>query len=138
MPQAPRVAALAPRVVLSWGWRRFVMAWLAGAAGALAMPPYGLLPALALSLTVAVWLIDGCATDGRFGPVATLWAAALAGWAWGFGYFVAGLWWLGAAFLVEAGRFAWASPLGVLGVPAVLALFPAAGFALARVLWSPG
>jgi apolipoprotein N-acyltransferase len=114
------------------------MAWLAGAAGALAMPPYGLLPALALSLAVAVWLIDGCATEGRFGPVATLWAAALAGWAWGFGYFVAGLWWLGAAFLVEAGRFAWASPLGVLGVPAVLALFPAAGFALARVLWSPG
>src|SRR4051794_5452638 len=114
------------------------MAWLAGAAGALAMPPYGLLPALAPSLTVAVWLIDGCATDGRFGPVATLWAAARAGWAWGFGYFVAGLWWLGAAFLVEAGRFAWASPLGVLGVPAVLALFPAAGFALARVLWSPG
>src|SRR4051812_15192595 len=113
------------------------MAWLAGAAGALAMPPYGLLPALALSLTVAVWLIDGCATDGRFGPVATLWAAARAGWAWGSAtsWPVCG----GSArpFWSEADRFAWASPLGVLGVPAVLALFPAAGFALARALWSP-
>ena len=60
----------------------------------------------------------------------------LIGWFWGFGYFVAGLWWLGAAFLVEADQFAWALPLGVLGLPALLAFFPAFGFALARLLWS--
>ena len=64
--------------------------------------------------------------------------AALDGWFWGFGFFVAGLWWLGAAFLVEADAFAWAMPLGVLGLPALLALFPAFGFALARLLWTPG
>ncbi|HJW77893.1 MAG TPA: apolipoprotein N-acyltransferase, partial [Beijerinckiaceae bacterium] len=53
-------------------------------------------------------------------------------------YFVAGLWWLGAAFLVEADQFAWALPFGVLGLPAVLAGFSALGFALSRALWSPG
>ena len=65
-------------------------------------------------------------------------SAAGAGWWLGFGYFVAGLWWMGAAMLVEADQFAWALPLAVFGLPAVLALFPAAGFALARLLWSPG
>ncbi len=40
--------------------------------------------------------------------------------------------------LVEADQFAWALPLAVIGLPAVLALFTALGFALARLLWSPG
>ncbi|MGU3540274.1 apolipoprotein N-acyltransferase [Methylobacterium sp. A54F] len=113
------------------GWRRVGVAALAGAVGALAMPPFGLLPALALSLTVAVWLLEGVAARG-------LGSAAGLGWAWGFGYFVAGLWWLGSAFLVEADEFAWALPLGVVGLPAGLGLFSAAGFAAARLLWSPG
>ena len=34
--------------------------------------------------------------------------------------------------------FAWALPLGVLGLPAVLALFTALGFVVARLLWSSG
>jgi apolipoprotein N-acyltransferase len=129
--------AIAQRVILAWGWRRFLIAFLAGAAGALALPPFGLLPALAVSLTAAVWLIDGAAS-GKGRPWATLRSTALVGWWWGFGYFVAGLWWLGSAFLVEADQFAWALPFGVLGLPALLALFPALGFALSRLLWSPG
>jgi apolipoprotein N-acyltransferase len=130
--------ALASRVILAWGWRRALLAWLAGALGALAMPPFGILPALAVSLTAAVWLLDGAAGTGRFGAVSSPLSAAVAGWWWGFGYFVAGLWWLGAAFLVEADEFAWAIPFGVLGLPALLAFFPAVGFALSRMLWSPG
>lgn len=100
------------------------------------MPPFGFLPALALSLVPAVLLMDGTAKDGpsRWAHVK---AAAFIGWFWGFGYFVAGLWWLGAAFLVEADQFAWALPFGVLGLPAVLAFFPAFGFVLARLLWLP-
>ena len=131
------MTGVAQRVILAWGWRRSLIAFLAGAAGALAMPPFGLLPALALSLTVAVWLIDGAAA-GRGRLLATLRSTAVIGWWWGFGYFVAGLWWLGAAFLVEAEQFAWALPFGVLGLPAGLAFFPACGFALARSIWSPG
>ena len=45
---------------------------------------------------------------------------------------------MGSAFLVEADKFAGALPLGVLGLPAGLALFTALGFALARLLWSSG
>lgn len=126
---------LADRVILARGWRRWLAGVLAGAVGALTMPPFGFLPALALSLAPAVWLLDGTVKEGP-SRWASVRSAALIGWAWGFGYFVAGLWWLGAAFLVEADQFAWALPFGVLGLPALLAFFPALGFALARLVWS--
>ncbi|MBB4038867.1 apolipoprotein N-acyltransferase [Microvirga flocculans] len=122
------------RLILSRGWRRWLTAFTAGAIGALAMPPFGFLPAFVLSLAPAIWLLDGTVKDGPSRRTA-LTAAGLVGWFWGFGYFVAGLWWLGAAFLVEADQFAWAMPFGVLGLPAALAVFPAAGFALARLFW---
>jgi apolipoprotein N-acyltransferase len=54
------------------------------------------------------------------------------------GYHLAGLWWLGAAFLVNGDEFAWALPLGVLAFPAGLALFFALAFAVARLFWSEG
>lgn len=138
----PRESALRPfaqTVILAWGWPRRAIAFLAGAAGALAMPPFSFAPALIVPLAVAIWLIDGSFDRGVGGTTrwASLRAAFGAGWWWGFGYFTAGLWWLGSAFLVEPDKFAWALPLGVLGLPAALAFFPALGFALARLLWVP-
>src|ERR1700685_1271460 len=90
-------------------------------------------------MMTAVWLIDGAADRGLGGESrwASLRAALGVGWWWGFGYFVAGLWWLGAAFLVDD-RFARALPLGGLGLPAVLAVSPARGFAMARLIWPAG
>jgi apolipoprotein N-acyltransferase len=131
-----RLVSIAEAVLLSEGWIRRLIACGAGAAGALALPPLGLLPALWLSLPIAIWLIDG-ATGGtsRFSPRPIL-AAARDGWWFGFGYFVAGLWWIGAAFLVETDEFAWAMPLGIIGLPAALAGFYAFAFALARLVWS--
>jgi apolipoprotein N-acyltransferase len=132
-------AALAQSVILAWGWRRRLIAFAAGASGVAALPPYSLFPLVAVALTVAVWLIDGSQDRGDGARAwGSLRAAFGAGWWWGFGYFVAGLWWVGSAFLVEADKFAWALPLGVLGLPLGLAFFPAFGFALARLLWSPG
>jgi apolipoprotein N-acyltransferase len=129
---------LAHSILLLGGWRRLGVAALAGAAAALSMPPIDLLPALLLSFPVAIWLIDGAtAGPGRW-SWRTLRSAFTAGWAFGFGYFVAGFWWLGAAFLVEDDTFAWALPFGVLGFPAALALFHGFGFMLARLLWSDG
>lgn len=130
------ILGVAHAVILSWGWRRAGIAFAAGAIAALAMPPYGLFPALIVSLCAVVWLLDGAAGAGAGKRFGTIRAAAVAGWFWGFGFFLAGLWWLGAAFLVEADRFAWAMPLGVVGLPAVLALFFAFGFVAARLVWS--
>jgi apolipoprotein N-acyltransferase len=138
--QSGFVRTFADSVILAWGWRRSAIAVVAGTIGALALSPVNFWPAMFASMTLAVWLIDGAA--GSAPGDKTMWratrAAAAVGWFWGFGYFVAGLWWLGSAFLVEADKFAWALPFGVLALPAGLAVFPALGFALARLLWSSG
>ena len=134
--------SVAERVILAGGWRRRAVAFVAGAVGALAMAPFDLFPALLAPMVVGVWLLDGASetAGARRGALsfAALRAAFGAGWWLGFGYFLAGLWWLGSAFLVEADKFAWALPLGVVGLPIILAIFTGAGFTLARALWRPG
>lgn len=125
----------ADAVILSLGWRRRLVAAAAGASGALALAPVGLWPLAAATFAVAVWLVDGAAGASRFGQVRQAFGT---GWWWGFGYHLAGLWWLGAAFLVEADKFAWAMPLGVVALPAGLAFFPALAFAASRLVWSGG
>jgi apolipoprotein N-acyltransferase len=124
-------------VLLLAGWRRLGLAMLAGALAAAALPPVDVFPVYALSFPVLVLLLDSVHGEGRR-LLLSLRDAALVGWGFGFGYFVAGLWWLGAAFIAGGDQFLWLMPLGVLGLPAVLALFPAAGLALARLGWHAG
>ena len=134
---------LCHRIILAWGWERRLIAFLSGATGALAMAPVDFLPALVVCFVPAIWLLDGSAAGisaagtGRL-SWRSLWSAAAIGWWWGFGYLVAGLWWIGSAFFVDADEFLWALPLGIFGLQAGLAIFAGLGFALARLLWSPG
>lgn len=123
----------ASSIILAWGWKRAAIAFLAGAASSLAMAPFNAWPILFITFPIAVWLIDGASAGKRRGIP----AAAIAGWWFGFGYFVPGLYWIGYAFLVDADTFAWLLPFAICGLPAYLALFTAFGFALARLLWSP-
>ncbi|MGZ8331039.1 MAG: apolipoprotein N-acyltransferase [Rhodoplanes sp.] len=126
-------ARIAQPIVLAWGLQRALIAFLAGAASTLAMPPLEVWPALFLTFPVMVWLIDGAV--GRWDGVL---AAAAAGYCFGFGYFLSGLYWVGSAFLVDADIFGWLMPFAVVALPAGLALFTAFGFALARLLWTRG
>ena len=139
MPSANGVDPLIEGIILSFGWRRRAIAFVSGAVGALALPPVSIFPIIAIPLTIAVWLIDGAfGCDSGRSRVASLRAAFGAGWWMGFGYFLAGLWWIGAALLVQADKFAWALPLAVVALPAALAIFPGVGFALARLLSAAG
>ena len=124
--------AITSEIVLAWGWKRAGLAFLSGALSALAMAPFNVWPVLFLTIPVVVWLIDG-AGAGRYGGVL---AAALSGWWFGFGYFIAGLYWVGYAFLVDAQTFAWLLPFAVMGLPAGLAIFMALGFGFARAIWT--
>ncbi|GGE29227.1 apolipoprotein N-acyltransferase [Agaricicola taiwanensis] len=124
------------RVTLQWGIARAITACAAGALGALAMAPIGAFPVLILSFAVLTWLIDGAGAAG--GTSRAVFAAARSGWWFGFGYFLAGLWWTGAAFLVDAEAHAWLMPFAVIALPAGLAFFHALGAGLARLLWSAG
>ncbi len=121
------------------GWRRALVAALAGGLAAAALPPFNYVPLLLLSFTILVWLIDGTSTDETpGGGAAKVKSAAWIGWWFCFGYFLIGLYWIGFAFLVEADANAWMIPFVIILFPAGLALFGAATTGLARVFWRTG
>ena len=131
---AVKPTGLVHTIVLSWGWRRWLIAFAAGALSALAMAPVNAWPILFVTFPTLVWLIDGAGAGRWHGVI----GAAITGWWFGFGYFLAGLYWIGYAFLVDAPTFGWLLPIAVLGLPAMLAVFTAFGVALARLLWTRG
>jgi apolipoprotein N-acyltransferase len=125
------------------GWRRWTVLALAGAASVLAMAPFFSWPVLFVTLPILVWQIDASQRASPAVGKARWWhlpamRAALAGWWFGFGYFFAGLFWIGEAFLVEADKFAVLIPFAVTLMPAGLALFWAGAAGLAAVAWAPG
>lgn len=129
---------LAEKIMLSWGWRRALIAFAAGLLSVLALAPVNFFVIMFVSVSVLVWLIDGASGKADAGMVGRLRPAFVTGWWFGFGYFTGGLFWLGNALLIEADQFAWALPLAVFGLPAFLALFYGAATALARLFWSDG
>lgn len=124
----PRLLAVQEAVQRARGFPRALLAFAAGGLSVLSMAPFFLSPVLFFTLPVLLWLIDGATVLGAFA----------AGWWFAFGYFLAGLYWVGAAFLVEADKFAWALPFAVTLLPAGLALFWGAAMAAARVFWADG
>lgn len=125
---APRLvlaaAALAARVGALTGWRRRGLALLLGALAALALPPVHAVPILVVAFTGLVWLMDGARR-----PREAFWL----GWWFGLGHFAAGIYWVASALLTDPVRFGWMIPPVVGGLAAILALFPAAAVAGARL-----
>src|SRR5262245_15179541 len=143
MPEASSIAtpsaSMAERLRGLAGWRARLGAFLAGAFSVLAMAPFFLWPVLWITLPVLVWLIDGAVRRHvDQGPARRLGAAAETGWWWGFGYFLAGLHWIGEAFFIEAEIFAVFMPFAVTLMPAGLALFYGAATATAATVWKAG
>ncbi|WP_299442205.1 apolipoprotein N-acyltransferase [uncultured Rhodospira sp.] len=124
------IAHLAGAVARLRGWRRHGTAFLLGAVAVLALPPVHAVPLLAVALVGLVWLLDGVERRLR--------GSFAVGWWFGLGYFVAGLYWIAHALLVDAARFGWMIPFAVVGLSAFLALFIGAVTLLAGALWQPG
>lgn len=96
----------------------------AGAVGALGLPPFTT-PALLVSLPL-YWLLL-TSFDRRLHILS-------AGFLFGFGYFVASLWWVGNALLVGGNPFLWALPLAVFGLQALLSFFPMMAAATSQMI----
>ena len=94
------------------GWRRGLLGFLAGILAATSLPPLFLLPLLWVSFPILFFLINGARS---------LRTAIADGWWFGFGYFLAGLYWISLSLLVESEKFAWMIPLALLLIPGVLA-----------------
>jgi apolipoprotein N-acyltransferase len=108
---------LAQELAAVTGWRRYGLGFLLGALLAGALPPVDLTPLIFIAFPVLLWIDEGSAG---------IWASARLGYAFGFGFFAAGLYWIAAALFVDIARFWWALPFAVFGLPAFLALFAAA------------
>ena len=97
-----------------------MVAW--GVVSALALPPVHLVPVLWLAVPA---LLRAVGAQSRWRGA---WAA---GFAFGFGHHVAGLYWVTEAILHEAARYWWLVPLAVPALAAGMALFIAAAVLLA-------
>jgi apolipoprotein N-acyltransferase len=119
------------------GVRRALLAAGLGALSVIAFAPLHVWPVLFVTFGALVWLLDGCYQASA--PLsAKLKCAGLTGFWFGFGYFLAGLYWIAEAFLVEPWRHAWLLPFVMSVLPAGMALFFAAACAFAMLLWRPG
>ncbi len=136
MTPVARIKRVRDRLRQTKGWRRAAVLFTAGLASVLAFAPFQAFPILFLTLPVLIWLIAPVAPyhNGRAG----LLRAFADGWWFGFGYFFAGLFWVGEAFLVEADVFGWLLPFAVTLLPAGLAIFFGAASAVSHTLWRPG
>ncbi len=108
----------AGRLSVLRGWRRQWFAAGLGAFATLALPPVYLLPALLVSFPGLVWLLDGVERSRT---------AFSLGWWFGLGHFVTGIYWIALALLTDPERYGWMIPFAVVGLSAILAVFP--GFA---------
>ncbi len=120
------------------GWRCAAAAVLVGALSVFALAPVNAFPILWVTVPAVVWLLDGAIRRAGTGRWRRFRAGSGVGWCFGFGYFLGGLWWIGAAFLVDGDQFAWLLPLAVTALPAGLALFWALGAGLAACCWPRG
>lgn len=121
------------------GWKRALFTVALGALSVLAFAPFHLWPLPFVTLSCFVWLLDGVASEGQEqNRRQLLWRAAFTGWFFGFGFFLAGLYWMGHAFLVEAEKFLWMMPFAITVLPAGLALFYALAIMAAIMLWRGG
>jgi apolipoprotein N-acyltransferase len=114
-------------------WRIHALCLFAGAFAVLGHAPFHVVPAFAFGLVVLVWAIDGA----HLHPTRRFWAAFARAWWWAFGYFLAGLFWVGSAFTqVEGALFL--MPFAVSLLPAGLALFWGLAACLALLFWTEG
>ena len=136
---SPRLDLLARWIAGLTGWKRSAFSFALGAVSVLGFAPFHLWPLLFLTLPSFIWLLDGIALEDRTVSTKPRWRqAALAGWWFGFGFFIASLYWVGFAFFVEAEKFAWLVPFGVAALPAALAIFFALAGAALISIWQPG
>lgn len=107
------------------GWRRYGLAFALGMGLAGALPPVDLPPLLIVAFPGLLWLDDGSRGAG---------ASFRLGYVFGLGFFLAGMYWIAAALLVDIDAFWWALPFAALGIPAVLAVLSALALGTARFI----
>lgn len=111
---------------------RMALAAVLGGIAVLGMAPFNLWPLMLAALAAFFWLADGALAAAR--PVR---AAAWTGWAFGFGYYAGGLYWVAEAFYVDPATV-WMMPFAMALLPSGMALFPALATGVAAIFGRRG
>jgi apolipoprotein N-acyltransferase len=125
-------------------WKLALAAFFAGALSVLAMAPFFLWPVMFLTFPALIWTLDAICLhkaeqqEPLTAFITRLRRAGLIGWAFGSGYFLASVYWIGYAFYVDAERYAVLMPFAVFGLAAGLGLFYAIPAVLAAAMWRKG
>ncbi len=102
---------------------RFIAALFAGLISAFAFAPFDFFIASIVSISSFFLLLEKKSNDAK--------SSFYIGLCYGFGYFLAGIYWIAISLLVDAQKFAWLIPFCLTIIPAVLALY----FALLSVVY---
>lgn len=92
----------------------FIIAAVAGAFCNLAFAPFYFFTATIFSIATFYFLLERISNKKR---------VFLLGFFYGFGYFLAGIYWISISLLVDAEKFAWLVPFALTLIPAALALY---------------
>ncbi len=95
-------------------WKKALIAFVAGALLAATLAPVHAIFLLPFCLSILLVLEQNSPNKKQ---------SFFIGWWFGFGYFVAGLYWIGVAFTIDAGAHAALIPIPTLILPACLAIF---------------
>lgn len=113
-------AAVSPRISMTqWlkdvtGFKKYLTLFALGALMTLTLPPIGIFPLLLISIPAFITIAQSASTRVQ---------SFFAGWAFGAGFFVFGLYWISAALFVDIQQWKWVLPLSLIVGPVVLSLF---------------
>jgi apolipoprotein N-acyltransferase len=110
------------------GWRGKLACFIAGALTTFGFAPYHVFPVVFLTLPFLFLMLEK-ARHPR--------SAALYAWAFGYGYTMAGTYWIANALLVDAEQFGWLVPFCVLGLSLLFSVWFALFGALVRWTQTP-
>jgi len=111
---------------------QFITAFAAGLISALAFAPFHFFIAAIIAISTFYLLIENKAKTPK--------QAFYIGLAFGYGYFLSGIYWISISLLVDAAQFGWLIPFALTLIPAFLALFlaiPAALFKMIEKKFAP-
>ncbi len=95
-------------------WQSALVLFAAGALMTLGFAPTHCWPVIFISLPVFYWVMDVAHTRKQ-----KIWRAFF----FGYGYCMAGTWWIGNALLIDAADFGWMLPFSIFGLSAVMAVW---------------
>jgi apolipoprotein N-acyltransferase len=97
-------------------WLKTLLSLLLGFIASFSMAPYNFWFLLTIGLSFLYLLLHSAKNKKHL---------FIFSYSFFLGFFILSLWWIGNALLVEGNDYAWGWPLAIIGLPSVLALFPA-------------